>query len=348
MDWGSVFASGLLGTAKAAESIADDQIKLNQADQAMLRRIQLEDQLAQAKSQRETAAMDAAYQRGDQAGQDRRFNKFLQDVGPGADVDKAQLRQVFTDYYDNIEGRYTDPESAKARDVLNAARTSGVSTQGLTSLRDEYKSALTTEQQSRVAAAKEEKDRLDREQRDRIADMRDNQFYAKLDADSAKQDKSLAAMAARQSARGGADGKAPETERISVLKDVYGKMIANMPQPKDFKNDLDEVDRDAYEQAVKAWEQTTAGRTAAQTLEKIYRATGGDEQATAAAIADVKPPAKTQPTKAEAAKKAESSSTVKDNPATKQGLPPGMVRQVGTSGGKPVYEDAKGNRFIAR
>ena len=347
MDWGSVFASGLLGTAKAAESLADDQIKLNQADQAMLRRLQLEDQMAQQKSQREASAMDAAYQRGDQAGQDRRFAKFVQDVGPG-DVDREQLKQVFTEYYDNIEGRYTDPESTKARDVLNAARTSGVSTQGLTSLRDEYKSALTTEQQSRVAAAREEKDRLDREQRDRITDMRDNQFYAKLDADSAKQDKSLAAMAARQSARGGADGKAPETERISVLKDVYGKMIANMPQPSDFKDAFGKIDRQAYEASAQAWEQTTAGRTAAQTLEKIYRATGGDEQATAAAIADVKPPAKTQPTKAEAAKKAESSSTVKDNPATKQGLPPGMVRQVGTSGGKPVYEDAKGNRFIAR
>lgn len=28
-------------------------------------------------------------------------------------------------------------------------------------------------------------------------------------------------------------------------------------------------------------------------------------------------------------------------------VPPGMTRQVGTSGGKPVYEDASGNRFIA-
>jgi hypothetical protein len=28
-------------------------------------------------------------------------------------------------------------------------------------------------------------------------------------------------------------------------------------------------------------------------------------------------------------------------------LPPGMTRQVGTSGGKPVYEDDKGNRFVA-
>lgn len=29
-------------------------------------------------------------------------------------------------------------------------------------------------------------------------------------------------------------------------------------------------------------------------------------------------------------------------------LPPGMTRQVGTSGGKPVYEDAGGKRFVAR
>lgn len=29
-----------------------------------------------------------------------------------------------------------------------------------------------------------------------------------------------------------------------------------------------------------------------------------------------------------------------------QQLPPGMTRQVGTSGGKPIYEDAQGNRFI--
>lgn len=299
MDWGSVFASGLLGTAKAAESIADDQIKLNQADQAMLRRIQLEDQLAQAKSQRETAAMDAAYQRGDQAGQDRRFNKFLQDVGPGADVDKAQLRQVFTDYYDNIEGRYTDPESAKARDVLNAARTSGVSTQGLTSLRDEYKSALTTEQQARVAAAKEEKERLDREQRDRVNDDRNDRMLMSLQAMSDRQDKSLAAMASRQSSRG-ADGKPPENERISVLKDVYGKMLANMPQPKDFKDAMGEVDQSAYEKAVKTWEQTTAGKTATQTLQRIYQATGLDIDATAAAIADVKPPEKAAPAKAAA------------------------------------------------
>lgn len=27
-------------------------------------------------------------------------------------------------------------------------------------------------------------------------------------------------------------------------------------------------------------------------------------------------------------------------------LPPNMSRQVGTSNGKPVYEDAQGNRFI--
>ena len=31
--------------------------------------------------------------------------------------------------------------------------------------------------------------------------------------------------------------------------------------------------------------------------------------------------------------------------AGQQALPPGMVRQVGTSGGKPVYEDAQGKRF---
>ena len=29
-----------------------------------------------------------------------------------------------------------------------------------------------------------------------------------------------------------------------------------------------------------------------------------------------------------------------------QQLPPGMTRQVGTSGGKPVYEDSRGNRFV--
>ncbi|MEG0557956.1 MAG: hypothetical protein RR574_16065 [Comamonas sp.] len=29
-----------------------------------------------------------------------------------------------------------------------------------------------------------------------------------------------------------------------------------------------------------------------------------------------------------------------------QSLPPGMTKQVGTAGGKPVYEDAKGNRFM--
>jgi hypothetical protein len=28
-------------------------------------------------------------------------------------------------------------------------------------------------------------------------------------------------------------------------------------------------------------------------------------------------------------------------------MPPGMVKQVGTSGGKPVYEDASGKRFLA-
>lgn len=27
-------------------------------------------------------------------------------------------------------------------------------------------------------------------------------------------------------------------------------------------------------------------------------------------------------------------------------LPPGMVKQIGTSGGKPVYEDANGKRFV--
>ena len=27
-------------------------------------------------------------------------------------------------------------------------------------------------------------------------------------------------------------------------------------------------------------------------------------------------------------------------------MPPGMTRQVGTSGGKPVYEDAQGKRFV--
>ena len=66
MDWGSVFASGLLGTAKAVESLADDRIKQDNADQAMLRKLQLEDAMAQAKSQREGAAMEAAYSRGEQ------------------------------------------------------------------------------------------------------------------------------------------------------------------------------------------------------------------------------------------------------------------------------------------
>jgi hypothetical protein len=35
-----------------------------------------------------------------------------------------------------------------------------------------------------------------------------------------------------------------------------------------------------------------------------------------------------------------------DQPAAAPKLPPGMTRQVGTSGGKPVYEDANGKRFI--
>ena len=29
-----------------------------------------------------------------------------------------------------------------------------------------------------------------------------------------------------------------------------------------------------------------------------------------------------------------------------QAMPPGMTRQVGTAGGKPVYEDANGKRFV--
>ena len=32
--------------------------------------------------------------------------------------------------------------------------------------------------------------------------------------------------------------------------------------------------------------------------------------------------------------------------ASSTNLPNGMTRQVGTSNGKPVYEDAQGNRFI--
>lgn len=35
-----------------------------------------------------------------------------------------------------------------------------------------------------------------------------------------------------------------------------------------------------------------------------------------------------------------------DGQDRRAGLPPNMVRQVGTSGGKPVYEDAKGQRFV--
>ena len=37
---------------------------------------------------------------------------------------------------------------------------------------------------------------------------------------------------------------------------------------------------------------------------------------------------------------------VQDVGASKPALPPGMTKQVGSSGGKPVYEDAKGNRFV--
>jgi hypothetical protein len=38
--------------------------------------------------------------------------------------------------------------------------------------------------------------------------------------------------------------------------------------------------------------------------------------------------------------------TANGNTPAPQGLPSGMSRQVGTSGGRPVYEDAQGNRFI--
>jgi hypothetical protein len=38
--------------------------------------------------------------------------------------------------------------------------------------------------------------------------------------------------------------------------------------------------------------------------------------------------------------------TANGNSPAPQGLPSGMSRQVGTSGGRPVYEDAQGNRFI--
>jgi hypothetical protein len=38
--------------------------------------------------------------------------------------------------------------------------------------------------------------------------------------------------------------------------------------------------------------------------------------------------------------------TANGNSQAPQGLPSGMSRQVGTSGGRPVYEDAQGNRFI--
>ena len=315
MDWGSVFASGLLGTAKAVESLADDRIKQDNADQAMLRKLQLEDAMAQAKSQRDATAMDAAYSRGEQMGADRRFNKFLQDVGP-TDASREELKAAFTEYYDGIEGRYTDKASDSARDVLNAARTSGVGKEGLQSLRDEYKSALTSEQQAKVAAAKEEKERLDREQRDRMEEGRNTRAENALQASEDRQARALAAMAARGAGRGSGD-KPPENERISVLKDVYGKMIANMPQPKDFKNTFGEIDKAAYDQAVLAWEQTTAGKTASQTLRRIYEATGMDEEATQAVIASVQPPAKPAAKNSAAThKKGAQQSTKTDNQAT--------------------------------
>lgn len=235
MGMGMLFAGALSGGARAMGELADDAMKRREREelraqsmtdrrQALLEEMELKERFALGQEQRDALSYQGAMDAGQTAGGERRFAKFAAEVrgaGGGEGMDDAQLREVFDAHYDDKVGgeRYGEPESARKRDALDAARKAGASGKVLQALGDDYRATVQAERQAQVDASREARE----DRRSREAVERDERRHREnLERDAARYDRQESMLDRRlsaQAARGGG-GRGDSPEKEGGLSDV--------------------------------------------------------------------------------------------------------------------------------
>lgn len=182
--------------------------------------------MARSAEQEDAQKYDGAVGRAGQAGDERRFSKFRDDIratGGGEGMDESQLRDVFNQSYNQKQStaeaggdRYVEPESRNKADVLDELRKGGASGGLLKTAREDLAITQRGEQQARSEALKE-----------RQLDQRDKQFNARLDQQNelAEKRNQTALDVAEKRSGGGGGGAAGGLKVRSSRVDANGDVI---------------------------------------------------------------------------------------------------------------------------
>ena len=283
----------------------------------------------QAEEKRFADTADKVDTRSKEIGTDRRFQKFLQDgkqAGYFEGMSTEQVKEVFDQTYDDKrvnaqEGgdRYQDKTLAvKADDYVKAARETG-NPGLLTQALNDRKTAIgqdntnaTNAFKEREAKRKEEADRVREEQRDEQL---------------AIQNKSVTAAIARSGSSGSDKGISDALKFLDSQRKGWSSELADL---KDRRKALD----------------SAMGMKKDEKLAKL-QAIEDEQKAIKAKIADADEKYGQLSAKLFDDKPSSKPSASKPTGGQLPSLPAG-AKQIGTSGGKPVYETPDGKRFIQR
>lgn len=327
---GGLLAGAFEGFAKGGLDIADDQIKANALEAKSLkdnaendRRVryamQIKLEQEQVEATRDAMSQERAEGRADTTGNDRRFTKFKQDLGQ-TDLNDSQIRQVFDEYYNQkaVEGggaqanRYVESGSTREKDVLDSLIKEGGSGNLIKGQRDLYKNTLSAEAKAKDDARRE-RDQVRKEDRDAARDQLDRDRLLQQDKNYNRR---LDIMENRPA--GGSGGRSNDPEKNAITRAREERLS--------LKDDRATV--------IKALDARLINKDEAK-----RRMNDIDARDTRLKkIEDGESPAeKPAPVKQDAGK---------SKPQSTLGSLPSGAKQIGTSGGKPVYQTPDGKKFI--
>lgn len=329
MSFVGLLAGAFDGAARATGEVADSAIKAQDDKRKELasnaeydRRLQvaMDKKLAQEQivSKQNALTRESAESTADKVGSDRRFAKFQQDLGQ-TDLPLEEQRRLFDEFYNNKvtkqgeDGqRYVERDSVRSKDVLNAVVKGGGSGEAITEARKDMTAQIAAERAADAAtlAARRE------DRKDALADAQAERDRQRLEQGERKLD----ILASRNN---GGGGRADNPEKLEIQKarerrlDIKDQIATTIKKRENGLLSKDEA-------------KTRLAELEAQQIryDKIIKDSDEPE----------KPAVKRE---AGQSKPAQDKATNK----TLSSLPPG-AKQVGTSGGKPVYQTPDGKKFI--
>lgn len=338
----------MAGLGKGLSMVAEDNMKTIQrqeetaaSEERQMRiaawQAKMNEEYALAKEERAVARDDAktkrliddtmkADTRSGEIGTDRRFAKFKQDglaAGYFEGMSDDEIKQAFKDHYDDRQvtteaggDRYQDKtREIKSQDRLKAAQETGNSGLIATSLKgvDDARAADAIDAKERQARAesarKERRDEQRWEYEQETLRIRDKQ----ADTQARRVEGALAKV--------GAKASDPLSERKAIVSEIK-ELESTMPKPPDTSKLVGKMKEKAdadYAAKLEAWKRSEDGQILAA-LRQRQRELMSNK------------PSESKP--------AGGQSVIKS-------LPEG-ARQIGTSGGKPVYQTPDGKKFIAQ